>query len=60
MFNKRYKTTSTCGGLIPTFDNPAIFAEVLLQGLVGGLSVQPTDEQLTRTVCLGHSEKQRK
>lgn len=38
-----------------TFDNPPIFAEVLLQGLLGGLGVQSTDEQLPRSVCLCHA-----
>lgn len=42
---------------IHTFDNSAIFAEVLLQGLLGGLSVQSTDEELPWSVRLCHATK---
>lgn len=40
-----------------TFDNPAIFAEVLLQGLVAGLGVEPSDEELPWSVRLDHVAK---
>ncbi len=42
-------------GSIHTFNNPAIFAEVLLQGLLGGLGVQSTDEELPWSVRLSHA-----
>lgn len=42
--------------LTPTFNNSAIFAEVLLQGLLGGLRVQPSDEKLSWSVCLCHDD----
>lgn len=42
---------------VHTFHNPAIFAEVLLQGLLGGLGIQSTDEELPWSVCLCHATK---
>lgn len=44
-------------GSIPTFHNPAIFAEVLLQGLFGGLRIQSADEELPWSVGLRHAPK---
>ena len=42
-------------GSAHTFNNPAIFAEVLLKGLLGGLGVQSPDEELPWSVCLCHA-----
>lgn len=43
--------------VIATFDDPAIFAEELLQGLLGSFSVEPADKELPRSVCLCHATK---
>lgn len=40
-----------------TFDNPAIFTEILLQGLLGGLGVEPSDEELPWSVRLCHAQQ---
>lgn len=40
-----------------TFNNPAIFAEELLQGLLCSFGVQSTDEELSWSVCLRHARK---
>lgn len=53
----RIENKKANSGPIRTFDNPPIFAEVLLQGLLGGLGVQSTDEELPWSVCLCHVSK---
>lgn len=40
-----------------TFDDPAIFAKELLQGLLGSFSVEATDKELSGAVCLCHAAK---
>lgn len=47
-------------GLTATFDDPAIFAKELLQGLLGSFSVETTDEELPGSVCLCHAVKSTK
>lgn len=40
-----------------TFDDPAIFAEELLQGLLGSFSVETTNKELSGAVGLCHAAK---
>uniref|UniRef100_A0A0E9VKE0 Uncharacterized protein n=1 Tax=Anguilla anguilla TaxID=7936 RepID=A0A0E9VKE0_ANGAN len=41
--------------MIVTFNYSAIFAEILLKGLLVSLGVEPTDEEFPWSVCLYHN-----